>query len=66
MVRHVRERSNEKNGNRRTLLKKAEERMEREGLNSLRYTLVEKRRRKLFVLVRVQLDKADLGGGGGL
>ena len=32
-----------------------EEDLGEDGLNSLRYTLVEKRRRKLFVLVRVNL-----------
>ena len=59
MIRHVREKSNAKNSNRRRLLAKAKERMKEDGLNSLKYTLVEKRKRKLFTLVRVQLDKRD-------
>ena len=60
MIRHSREKSNAKNENRRRLLAKAAERMDVDGLNSLRYTRVEKRKRKLFTLVRVQLDRRDL------
>ena len=39
------------------------DRMEKDGLNSLRYALVEKRKRKVFVPVE-RVDKVDFGGGG--